>query len=168
MSALASSFEVTYSAEQVAAAAEVFRDYQFKRYGRLLLLCCVINALGFALALWFGAPLDATMQFVAFVVVIGPVWLAYKYFAGPAIIAAKLRYVLAPAGRVTVGSASVSLPTRDGKQLELPWSRVKSVQEAESLFLLIVSPLWAYFLPKLAMPAALLEELRARSRSGAA
>ena len=168
MSAPASSFEVTYSSELVAAAAKMFRDYQFKRYGRLLLLCCAINALGFALVLWFGAPLDASMLFIAFVVVIGPVWLAYKYFAGPTIIAAKLRYVLAPAGCVTIGSASVSLPIRDGKQLELPWSRVKSVQEAESLFLLIVSPLWAYFLPKLAMPEALHEKLRARSRSDAA
>jgi hypothetical protein len=77
--------------------------------------------LGLGLALWLGATVTDVL-FVVFVVVIGPVWLAYKYFLGPKLMAAKLRYVLAPVGRVTVSSSALILPTCQGSSFELPWS----------------------------------------------
>ena len=161
-------FQATYSNELFAAAANALRNYQFRRYGRLLILCCVINALGFAAALWSGAPFSTGMKFIAFVVATGPLWLAYKYFLGPGIIAARLRSVMPAIGPVTVGPSSIVLPLRDGKQLDLPWSMVKVVQETESLFLLVVTPLWAYFVPKVAMPKELLDSLHTRAVASAA
>ena len=167
MSTEAVSYETTYSPELIALAARAFRDYQFRRYGRLLLACCIVNALGLGLALWFGSKLS-DLYLVVLIVAIGPIWLAYKYFLAPHTMAAKLCHVLAPAGRVTVSSSAVVLPARNGKSFELPWSMVRDVQEMEDFFLLVLSPLSAYLIPKLAMPTPALGALHARSRSNAA
>jgi hypothetical protein len=162
------SFETSYTPEAVARAMVVFRDYQFRRYGLLLGLCCVINALGLGLALWTGAELNATTWFVVFIVFVVPLWLAYMYFVRPHLAAAMLRQVLAPAGPVTVSPVSVALPRRDGQALSLPWSSIKVVHDAEDLVLLVRSPLYAYFIPKLGMPAEAYDALLGKAQSSAA
>jgi hypothetical protein len=162
------SFETIYTPETVARAMIVFRDYQFARYGLLLGLCCLINALALALLLSAGAELNATTWFVVFIVFGGPLWLAYMYFVRPHLLAAMLRQVLAPAGRVTVSAASVALPRRGGQHLFLPWSSIKVVRDAEDLVLLVRSPLFAYFIPKVDMPDGAYRALLSKAQSSAA
>jgi amino acid transporter len=93
MSTAQISFDAAFSAGTMRHAARLFRDYQFKRYGLLLVVACLVNALGLFLAVSFGLPLGGTFWLVAFVVVIGPIWLAYKYFLGPRLHIAYLQRV---------------------------------------------------------------------------
>jgi hypothetical protein len=114
-----------------------------------------------------GAELTATTWFVVFIVFAGPLWLAYMYFVRPRLHGAMLRQILAPAGRVTVNSASVALPRRDGQDLSLPWSSIKVVHDADDLVLLVRSPLYAYFVSKVDMPEAAYDALLSKAHSSA-
>ena len=102
-------FTAEYTDELVQHAVRSFRDYLFKRYGPLLIAACIVNALGLWLAVHFGADAGVALLGVAFVVVLGPTWLLYKYFSIPSQYAAKLRRVLPPRSRVSLAAASVSL-----------------------------------------------------------
>ena len=104
-------FDAEYSPELIELAARTFRDYLLKRYGPWLIAACIVNAVGLALSLWLGAKTDAILAGVVFIVVLGPVWLLYKYFVGPTQYAARLKRFLPSHGRVSVGSEAVSLVT---------------------------------------------------------
>jgi hypothetical protein len=160
-------FTAEYSDGLAVQAARAFRDYQFKRYGPLFIAACVVNALGLWLALHFGAEAGLALGIVAFVVVLGPTWLLYKYFVAPPMYAARLRRVLPSQSRVSLAAASVSLEVQ-GQQVEIPWSRIKAVVETSALFLLVVSPFAFTFVPRIGMPAEAHEALHARSRYRAA
>jgi hypothetical protein len=156
-------FETMYTPESIREAAYTFRDYQFRHYGPLLIVACIVNAVGLTIALWFGMPRDAIFWFFVFVVVVSPMWLVYMYLGRPYLDAARLRMTLAPSGKVTVGPEGVVLPLHRG-QLKLSWTRIKAVQEKDNLFLLVVSPLFSYFVPTSGMPDSACELLRSRAR----
>ena len=160
-------FEAVYSSENRRLAGRAFRDYQFKRYGLLMIAACVINAIGLAFVLWSGAKLGATVYFLVFVVAMGPLWLLYEYFLGPRMYEAKLGLVLAPAGQVIVGSEAVTLPGRRG-DIVFPWSIVKVVVEKSDFFLLVLSPFSSYFVPRPGMPALAYDALHSKVNFGAA
>lgn len=160
-------FTADYSDDLVVQAARAFRDYQFKRYGPLLVAACAVNALGLWLALNFGAEAGVALAVVVFVVVLGPTWLLYKYFVAPSQYVARLRRVLPSQSRVSLAAASVSLRAQ-GQQVEVSWSAVKAVVETSALFLLVVSPFAFTVLPRLGMPVEAYEFLHARSRYRAA
>jgi hypothetical protein len=167
MSAATASFDATYSFDSFRQAGRAFRDYQFKRYGPLMIAACVINALGFAIALWLGAKFDLAMYFITFVVVISPVWLLYEYVLGPRMYELKLKMVLAASGRVTVGPEAVSLPGQRG-EIIFPWSMIKVVVERPDFFLLVLSPFSSYFVPRAGMPAMAYEVLHPKVNFNAA
>ena len=89
------------------------------------------------------------------------------HFGPPRTFALKLRLLLAPTGRVTVGPNGVVLPIR-ARELLLPWSTVKTVLERPTLFLLVLSPLSAYFVPRLGMPTTVYEVLHSKAHVVAA
>ncbi len=160
-------FDAEYSPELIEQAAHVFRDYLFRRYGAWLVAACVVNAAGLALSLQLGAETGAALAAVVFVVVLGPMWLLYKYFVGPSQYAARLRGVLPTSGRMSVGPESVSLMVR-GQEAAIPWSMVKLVVETEALFLLVLSPFACAFVPRAGLPVEAYEALHKRSRPRAA
>ena len=160
-------FTAEYTDELVVRAARSFRDYLFKRYGPLLGAACVVNALGLWLAIRFGAVAGVALYSVAFVVVLGPTWLLYKYLSIPSQYASRLRRVLPSRSRVSLATATVSLETQ-GQQAVIPWSLVRAVVETSAMFLLVVSPFAFTFVPMLGMPAAAYATLHARSRYRAA
>jgi hypothetical protein len=160
-------FDAEYSAELIEQAGHAFRDYLFRRYGPWLIAACVINAIALALCLWLGVEAGPLLWVIVFVVVIGPVWLAYEYFIEPHRYAAKLRRVLPSHGRVSVDAEAV-LFVVNGKESKLPWSLVKVVVETQAFFLLVVSPFAFTFVPKSGLPGAAYDTLQAKSRAGAA
>jgi hypothetical protein len=142
-------FTATYPEGLVRQAARAFRNYQFKRYGPLLIVACVVNALSPLLCLRLGVKPGVALNVVIFV--------------APATHAASLRRVLPAQGSVSLSAASVSLEVR-GKQVEVPWSAVKAVVETNTLFLLVLSPFAFTFLPRIGMPFEADKSLLARSR----
>ncbi len=160
-------FTAEYTDDLVQHAARSFRDYLFRRYGPLLIAACVINALGLGLALHLGAEASLALSGVVIVVVLGPTWLLYKYFSIPSQYAVKLRSALPTRGRVSLSAASVSLEVQ-GQEAVVPWSLVRAVVETSAVFLLVVSPFAVTFVPRVGLPAAAYETLRARSRYRAA
>jgi hypothetical protein len=156
-------FTATYPEGLVRQAARAFRNYQFKRYGPLLIVACVVNALSPLLCLRLGVKPGVALNVVIFVALLGPTWLLYRYFVAPATHAASLRRVLPAQGSVSLSAASVSLEVR-GKQVEVPWSAVKAVVETNTLFLLVLSPFAFTFLPRIGMPFEADKSLLARSR----
>jgi len=107
------------------------------------------------------------LYYVAFLVALGPTWLFYKYFSGPHLQSQRLQRILASRGNVTVSQDFVVLPGQGAREISLHWSRIKVVEHA-SLFLLVPSPLFAYYVPKVAMPAAVVQALQIRSARGTA
>ena len=164
MSTQIATFNTEYSGEIIKMAAYAFRDYQFERYGRLLIGACLVNAIGLSSAIWFGAPFDFPLYTVIFVVAFVPIWLLYKFFVAPRTRAAMFRLILAETGHVTIESESIALPTHRGEMV-IPWNRVRIVVEKDTFFLLILSPVFFYFVPKVGMPQDAYENLRLRPQS---
>jgi hypothetical protein len=162
------SYEAVYSPVALRQAGYAFRDYQFKRYGQVLIAACVLNAAALAYAFWLGADRGAPLLIVAALVVLGPVWLLYKYFVGPRTYAMKLRLVLASTGQVAVSRDSIALPGRSTEAVVFPWSMVKVVLEQQSHFLLVLSPFSSYFVPRPGMPVAAYDILHSKSARSAA
>lgn len=160
-------FDAEYSPELIDEAGRAFRDYLFRRYGPWLVAACLINAMGLALSLWLGLETGPVLWGVVFIVVIGPVWLAYEYLFEPHRYAARLKRVLPSRGRLSVDSEAVSLVVR-GQESKLPWSLVKVVVETQAFFLLVVSPFAFTFVPKSGLPVEAYDTLRAKSQIGAA
>lgn len=147
-------------------AAIHFRDYQAKVYGPLLVASCLVNAGALVLFIWAGVR-GVQLWAWAFLVFIGPTFLIYKYFVGPLVTVEKLKMVLASSGRVIVGAESLVLPTQKA-QLDLAWKSIKAVVEKPELFLIVLFPNTAYFIPKRGMPDAILQILRAKNQSDSA
>jgi hypothetical protein len=145
------SFNVAYSREVVRQAAHAFRAYQVKRYGLLMVSACIINAVGLALAVRFGAEPGLVLNGVIFVVILGPSWLLYQYFLSPRLYEIKHQLILEPSGLVVVDPEAVHLPARRGIFV-LRWSALSAVLETPAFFLLVLSPFSAYFVPRLGMP----------------
>ena len=152
MDTSALTFEVAYSPEIATRAAETFRNYRWKQYGPLMVTACVVDAIGLGVAFWFGAQLGvAAWSFLAFVVVVAPLWLLYEHFVWPSRYASRLIRVLPSSGRVSVTSDAISLATR-AKEAEILWSKVKKVLETESAFILVLSPFHFVFIPRVGLP----------------
>jgi hypothetical protein len=158
-------FDVVYSPEIARRAAETFRNYRWKRYGPLMVIACIVNAIGLSVALWLGAqPGAASTLFVGFVVVLGPLWLLYEHFVWPSRYASKLVRVLPPSGRVSVARDSIFFTTRR-RDAEIPWSKIKGVLETQSAFILVLSPFAFVFIPRAGLPLDAYGALHARSQS---
>lgn len=167
MSGSTASFDAHYSADSVRQAGYAFRDYQFKRYGLLMIAACVINAAALAFIVWSGAKLGATLYFIVFVVVIGPIFLTKEYFLGPRMYEFKISHILATGGRVTVSPEKITLPGQRG-EISFPWSIIKVVVERPNFFLLILSPFSSYLVPRQEMPAEVYDLLRSKVNFNAA
>ncbi len=149
-------------------AALMFRDYRFRRYGLLLIAACIVNAVGFGFLLWLGAkPSGPTFLLLVFLVVGGPLWLLYEHFVFPHRLAVRLQRLLGHPMRASVGKESVCFVLR-GREVSIPWSKVRHVLESQTVFLLMLSPLTFIFLPKSGLPAEAYAIVHARSRSCAA
>ncbi len=158
------SFEAKFPAELIDNATTAFRDYQFRRYGSHILICALVALLGPAILLGFGVP-STSMVLPAAAALLGPAWITYKYFFGPRMLAAKLQYTLAPAGTVKVSPMAISIPIRDGKEMVFQWSAIGAVLEAKGAFLLVLSPVSTYPVPRLGMPDAIAEAFRRKTQS---
>ena len=156
------SFDVVYSHETAAHVAQKFRDYRFKRYGALMIIACVINALGLLAALWLGARPDAaSMLFLYFVVGIGPVWLLYEHFVWPSRYVSRLLRLLPSPGRVSLSSESVSVQTRK-QDAVIQWSKIRTVLETPQAFLLVLYPFAFLFIPKANLPTEAYDAFRSK------
>jgi len=165
MPTTAITFDVVYSPEIAKQAAESFRNYRWKRYGPLMVVASIVNTIGLAVALWLGAqPGAASTLFATFIAVFGPLSLLYEHFVWPSRYASRLVRVLPPSGRVSVEPDSISFAWR-GRDAEIPWSRIKTVLETQSAFVLVFSPFTFVFIPRAGLPTDAYGALHARSRS---
>ncbi len=165
-------FEAAYPTELIEQAARAFRDYRFRRYGPWLIAACLVNGLGFALLAWVGTwpgvHLDLLpMVGVGVIAAIGPIWLLYEYFVAPQRHAARLRAILPPYVRISLGPDALRVSAK-GKEAAIPWPRIRAVVETNALFLLVLSPGAFGFIPRAAMPMEAYEALHAKSGKGAA
>lgn len=160
-------FDAEYPPDLFEQAARAFRDYLFGRYGPLLIVACIVNAVGLAIVLWFGVDSAVLLAALVFIAVLGPAWLLYEYFVAPSRYAARLRRALPPSNRVTVSSDSVVLTVRD-QQATIPWSDVKVVVETQAFFLLVLSPFAFAFVPRSSLPVEAYDTLHLRARASAA
>ena len=163
MSTLATTFEVKYSPESAVDAASRFQDDRFKRYGRLMIAACIINAIGVSAAIWLGARLEAlSTLFLIVVVIVGPAWLLYERYVWPQRYASKLLRVLPATGRISISDESISIATVRGDAV-IPWSRIGRVLEAQSAFVLVLTPFSFLFIPATDLPAEVGKGLRAKT-----
>jgi hypothetical protein len=161
-------FEAHFTPESMHVAGLAFRDYLFKRYGLLLSAACAINVAALAFVLWTGAAQGPALYLLVFVVVFCPVWLLFRfYFAGPYLQSQRLRRILAVRGNVSVSDDFVVLPRHNGGEIPFAWSKTKVVEHA-SLFLLVPSPFFVYYVPKMGMPAVVEHVFRTKSARSAA
>lgn len=157
-------FDARYSPELIDQATRAFRDYRFRQYGLILISACIVNALGLALAFWFSRKMEIIFFPLVFIVAVGPIWLLYQYFLEPVRQAARLKRVLPPRVRMSVGldALSVMADERDGG---IPWTLVKALLETDALFLLVLSPFSFTFIPKADLPVGAHEALSEKARS---
>jgi hypothetical protein len=160
-------FDVRYTPVLIEHATRVFRDYRFKRYGALLIAACVLNALVMAFLVWLRADTSLARLLLVFVVAVGPVWLLYEYFVAPSRFAIRLKRALPDSARVSFAKQSISFAFDDQK-VTVPWRDIKDVVEADTLFLLVISPFTFLLLPSAGIPPAASRALHARSRPGEA
>ena len=158
------SFDAQFSPGLTQAASIAFRSYLFRRYGFLFGLACFVNAIGFYFAVRLGAEPGPALVVVAFVVALGPTWLLYKYLVGPRLQSLMLRKVLAERGSVSVDDDFVSLPGLSGKSIPLSWFKMQVVDHP-SLFLLVRSPFFCYYVPKAGMPLLVQQAFQAKLSS---
>jgi len=165
MSAVPFEFEAPFTAEVIDHAATAFvRQYLFRKYGRWLVLACVVNAVGFFLALWLGANDPLVLAWVGAIVVLGPLYLVFVYVTYPGKFAARLKKLFLPSAHFSVSSESFGVRTSAGSAT-IPWSRVKSVLEFPSYLILVFSPFAFSVLPKAALPPEAYQILREKSSS---
>jgi hypothetical protein len=165
-------FNARYSPELIEEATRTFRDYRFRRYGSTYFAACLINAVGLALALWFGAKggafesvvFIASTALIVFVVVSGPVWLLYQYFLEPSRQAAVLRQLLPPQLPMSIGPTTLWITTA-GREIAIP---VKVVVETNALFLVVLSPFAFALVPRSDLPREAFELLHGKAQPGAA
>lgn len=157
-------FETRCPPELIESGSIAFRDYQFRRYGRRVLLCSAAGVLGLALLVRAGVS-TSLILFPATLVFLGPVWVLYKFYIGPRTLAARLRRLLAPAGHMEVSPGSITLPVHGGQSLALGWSEVDVVLETHDVFVIVLSPVSAYCVAKPGMPTAIAEVFRRRTHS---
>ena len=160
-------FDAQYSPAVIEQAALMFRDYRFRRYGRLLIGACIVNAVGFGFLLWLGAKPGPAFLFILFIVAGGPVWLAYEHFVFPGRLAGRLKRLLGQPMRVSIAKEFICFVLH-GREVAIPWSAVQVVLEAQTVFLLMRSPFIFLFVPKAGLPVEAYGILHARSRSRAA
>lgn len=154
-----SEIHVHCSPTEIRHAAYLFRDYQFKRYGPVLSIACIINLAAFLFALQAG-DVDATLLTIAGVIAItGPVWLVYKYFLYPHLMVASLKSVFDSEVLVSLEADAFSF-SRDGRESTIRWSDVKSILETDLIFMFVLSPVLFTFLPKSALSHELSSFLR--------
>jgi hypothetical protein len=156
-------FDVPFTAELIDDAATSFvRQYLFKRYGRWLMLACVINAIGFALAVWLGGNEPLVIAWLGVVALVGPAYLIFAYFFYPARFATRLKPRFLPTAHFSLSSEVFGIRTQAGIA-SLPWSRVKSVLHFPSYFILVLSPFAFCVLPKVGLPSEACEILLQRN-----
>jgi hypothetical protein len=145
------------------ASSSYVRQYLFKRYGRWLMVACIVNAAGFSLALWLGAMHGPEIAVFGLVVLFGPAYLLSAYFFYPRSIAKRLKQRFLPITRYSVTSTAVEVTTKAGN-LSRPWPRLKPVLEFPSFFILCFSPLLFFFIvvPKIALTSEALSILNER------
>jgi hypothetical protein len=152
MSAPPLEFDSVFTTDLIDEASISFvRGYLFHRYGRLLIAACLINAVGFAFALWLGATDALLMAFVAFIVVMGPVYFASFYFFYPRRFAERLKKYLMPSAHFSLDASALSISTKKGSGT-VPWSAVKAVLKYPAYFILVLSPIAFSVIPKAGLP----------------
>jgi hypothetical protein len=125
-----------------------------------LLGATVINFTGVAIGLWLGASPVFTSALGAFVVLTA-LYFVSVYILRPGRLAASMKRNLDPAVRLRVDSEGVLAIVGKGQML-VEWSRVKSVLELESCFLLVLSPFSYLVVPKSGLPQEPAVVLRGR------
>jgi hypothetical protein len=104
---------------------------------------------------------------VILIVICGPIWLLYQYFLGPSRQAARLKEVLPPQRQFSIDPQTLWVITQ-GREIALPFSRMKAVVETDALFMLVLSPFSFSFVPSSGLPAAAYSLLHERAQSNAA
>lgn len=152
MSAEPVAFEAQYTSELIERAALAFvRQYLFRRYGRWLLLACIINAAGLALALGLGFREPAAVIGLIAIIVLGPLYLALVYLTYPAKFSGRLKQVLLPSAHFSMSVEKLQVRTNAGT-VEVPWPGPGSLLERESFSLLALSPLAFVIFPTASLP----------------
>jgi len=158
-------FEATYTSELIEGAAQAFINHLFRHQGRWLLAACVINALGFAAALWFGASNNLATAFAGLVVVVGPLYCIYLFTLFPRLYTARVSRFLVPTALVSLSASAIEISTKS-RVVHVPWSSVKRVVAFPAYFLLVIFPLGMVFfvLPRTHIPPDADEVLAQRAR----
>ncbi|OGA22386.1 MAG: hypothetical protein A3I02_06605 [Betaproteobacteria bacterium RIFCSPLOWO2_02_FULL_67_26] len=157
--------EACYDQGLLEEAAKCYMRRFFEGRGRWLLAACVVNVLGFGAALALGAKFDLIMVWVAFVVVVGPLYCAYLYFLFPRRYASRVARFLAPTAHISFTESAFEFSAKD-RVVTVPWSQIKAVWECPVGFLLVFSQFVPSFtvVPKNGLPTSTHEFLDAKVR----
>lgn len=147
--------EARYDQGLLDAAAQCYIRRFFKGGGRWLLAACVVNVLGFGAALALGAKFGIIMVWVAFVVVLGPLYCAYLYLLFPRRYALRVARSLAPTAQISFTEPALEFSLKD-RVVRVPWSQIKAVWECPAGFLLVFSQFVPSFtvVPKNGLPTS--------------
>ena len=152
--------EIEYTDRVIEQACGSFVRYFFStRYGRLLVLASVVNAVGFALAVHFGVKDKFMLFVVGMIAALGPIYLSSLYFLFPKRTSAVLKQHLKPRAKVTVSSSGFGIAA-NGRAIALPWADVKAIREFPDYFLLVLARLAFAVIPKHGLPDASQQTIR--------
>jgi hypothetical protein len=149
------------------AGTHFVHSYLYRRYGRWALAACFVNIAGLALVIWLGGVSVLELSVLGFVAVVGPVFLLQVYLAYPRRFASSLKQRLIPPAEFFFTTATLGVRTQAGAA-EIPWSRVHSVLELSSFYLVVLSPFAITVISKLSLPEEARQIIHAYSKPNAA
>jgi hypothetical protein len=161
--------QVIYSREILVAAAQCFVKRYFRGWGRWLLVACVINPIGFAVALAFGASDTLTIVAGGIVVIVGPLYCTYLFTLFPRRYASRVAGALVPGTQFSFTPWNFEMMAKE-RVSRIPWARIKEVWECAGAFLLVLSQFGVVFIvvPKTNLPQSAHEILVGKSKDHAA
>ena len=161
----ATQFEAAYTPELIEDATRTFVSHHFRHQGRWLVAACIVNALGFGVALWLGAKGILTTALIGFMVAVGPLYCIYLFTLFPRRYASRVSRFLVPTALVSLNVSALEISAK-GRNARVPWASVKEVLALPAYFLLVISPFAMMFaiVPRAGIPSDVHEVLAQRAR----
>ena len=155
-------FDAVYDDAMIEDAAKVFVRRQFRKYGWLLVLACIINIVGFALFVALGGRGGLAVA-VGIIAAVGPLYFPWAYNRLHHKLAASMKRALNPTARVSISSSTFTLSAK-GQSFTRQWAHLKEVIETADYFLIVVNHIAFTFVPKKSAPEDALQLMHDLSR----
>ncbi len=155
---------VQYRAEVPAALADDagrhFRDYVYRRmFGWPIALAGVVDVAGCLLCVSFGGWTPATVS-LCLLMTLALGYFGANYFTRPRVISGHLQRTFGAGATFTLRPDGFDVEVGPNKMTRA-WGRQRAIVEQEGYFLVVIAPTIGLVLPRLGMPEAGVEWVRA-------